>query len=281
MREKSLVEEVESLRADSWKKNDLIERILDQAEKLNSDDLKDALDNLDGKNAKIYLLNEKLATFEAKVKKLNENIEDLKDHLLRKSKENLDIKHCFENYKEVSKDTITEKDKMLGFLEKELESTKAEYVEEFENYSKKMSYEKTIADMKLKFGQYREIMGIMKDSLAGFAAMHEDTSGKLRDVKKQFTGLENCISRFFHDPVLVENNMVLNNNSANVKKEPKDIFSLGYGTNNKKLGAQDMPLELNMEGDVGKESPKSKNGSGDESGSNERGIRSRKRKFTE
>ena len=272
-------EEVESLRAGSWKKKALAEILSNQVNSLKGD-MEVAEENLDKKNAEIYLLKETLASLESKVKKLDEDIEDLKD-LLRKSEENLEIKHCFENYKEVSKDTITEKDKMLTFLEKELESTKAEYVEEFEKYSKKMSYEKTIADMKLKFGQYREIMGIMKDSLAGFAAMHEDTSGKLRDVKKQFTGLENCISRFFHDPVLVENNMVLNNNSANVKKEPKDIFSLGYGTNNKKLGAQDMPLELNMEGDVGKESPKSKNGSGDESGSNERGIRSRKRKFTE
>ena len=253
-------EEVESLRAGSWKK-----------------------ENLDKKNAEIYLLKEKFATLESKVKKLDEDIEDLKDHLLRKSEENLEIKHCFENYKEVSKDTITEKDKMLTFLEKELESTKAEYVEEFEKYSKKMSFEKTIADMKLQFGQYRETMGIMKDSLAGLTAMHEDTFDQLRNVKKQFNGLENDISRVCHDPVLVENNLVVNNNAAIVKKEPKDIFSIGQGTssNNEKLGAQDRPLEFDMEGDVGKESPKSTSGSDDQSGRNDRVIRSKKRKFTE
>ena len=170
-----------------------------------------------------------------------------------------DFKHCFENYKEVSKDTITEKDKMLAFLEKELESTKAEYVEEFEKYSKKMSYEKTIADMKLKFGQYQETMGIMKDSLAGLTVMHEDTSDQLRNVRKQFNGLENDLSSFCHDPVLCENNLVVNNNAAIVKKEPKDMFSLGQGTssNNEKLGAQDMPLEFDKEGDLGKENPNS------------------------
>ena len=272
-------EEVESLRAGSWKKKALAEILSNQVNSLKGD-MKVAEENLDKKNAEIYLLKEKLATLESKVKKLDEDIEDLKDHLLRKSEENLEIKHCFENYKEVSKDTITEKDKMLTFLEKELESTKAEYVEEFEKYSKKMSFEKTIADMKLQFGQYRETMGIMKDSLAGLTAMHEDTSDQLRNVKKQFNELENDISRLCHDPVLGENNKVAKNAAAIVKKETKDIFSLGQGSSsyNEKLGAQDKPLEFGVEGDVDKESPKS---SDNESGRNERGIRSKKRKFTE
>ena len=113
-------------------------------------------------------------------------IEDLKDHLFRKCKENSDIKHYFENFKKVSHENIGEKDKMLGCLENELESTKADaeiIVEEFEKCTnKKISFEKTIADMKMKFGRYREIIYLMKDSLSGLAAMHEDTSDKLIDV---------------------------------------------------------------------------------------------------
>ena len=113
-------------------------------------------------------------------------IEDLKDHLFRKCKENSDIKHYFENYKKVSQENIGEKDNMLGCLENELERTKADaeiIVEEFEKCTnKKISFEKTIADMKMKFGRYREIIYLMKDSLSGLAAMHEDTSDKLIDV---------------------------------------------------------------------------------------------------
>ena len=45
-------------------------------------------------------------------------------------------------------------------------------------------YEKTIDDMKIKFGRYREIICLLKDSLAGLAAMHEDTSDKLINAVK-------------------------------------------------------------------------------------------------
>ena len=175
-----------------------------------------------------------------KVKKLEIEVEDLKDHLFRKCKENSNIKHYFENYKKVSQENIGEKDNMLGCLENELERTKADaeiIVEEFEKCTnKKISFEKTIADMKMKFGRYREIIYLMKDSLSGLAALHEDTSDKLIDVvmktahasrvvvknaKKQFHGLENEISSLNQDPILVDE-MVHNNNVVNVKKEPED-----------------------------------------------------------
>ena len=61
MREKSLLEEVELLRADSWNKKDFVESMSNQVNSL-KDVMKVADENLDKKNAEIYLLKEKLAT---------------------------------------------------------------------------------------------------------------------------------------------------------------------------------------------------------------------------
>ena len=190
---------------------------------------------------------------------------------------------------------------MLGCLENELESTKADaeiIVEEFEKCTnKKISFEKTIADMKMKFGRYREIIYLMKDSLSGLAAMHEDTSDKLIDVvmktahasrvvvknaKKQFHGLENEISSLNQDPILVDE-MVHNNNVVNVKKEPEDGLGEESSSNTAKLVAQDFSWEFNLhfgERAEGRSSDQQTGRSEDESGRCASRL-AKKRKFTE
>merc|ERR1719318_2216839 len=272
-----------------------------------SADLKFVLENLDEKDSEIYRLHEKIAALDKKAKKLDMEVEDLKDELFSKSKESLDLQHCFENYKEVSQDNIAEKDKMLSCLEKELERTKDDagiIVEEIEKCSKKkLSYEKTIEDMKLKFGRYREIISLLKDSLAGLAAMHEDTSDKLinavqntthasqvvmNDVKEKLSGFDTEMEG--HDSNFVVQK-ALNNNFVTLKKEPQKSSSskfklvneeAGSSSKNAKLVAEDLSLEFDLHFGLEERSHEHPaRGSGDDSGRRSTSRSSKKRKFTE
>ena len=184
---------------------------------------------------------------------------------------------------------------MLACLEKELERTKDDagiIVDEIEKCSKKkLSYEKTIEDMKIKFGRSREIICLLKDSLAGLAAMHEDTSDKLinavkntahasqvvmNDVKEKLKGFDKEMAS--HDSNFVDN-MALNNNFVLVK----DSLEAGSSSKNVKLVAEDLSLEFDMH--FGLEEERSHDqptrGSGDDPGRRSMSRSSKKRKFTE
>ena len=121
--------------------------------------------------------------------RLEQNVVVLKDQLLKKQGENLDLKECFEKCKEVCQENMNEKDKMLSCLEKEISGVKADAEisgeeNELGSSRTKLAHEKTISDMKKQVTRYQEIICLMKDSLAGLAAMHEDTSDKLIEAVK-------------------------------------------------------------------------------------------------
>ena len=117
----------------------------------------------------------------------------------------------------------------------ELDRLKAEVKVENIFSKEKIWYEKTIANLQMKSANYKEILGVMKDSLAGLAAMHEDTSDRLieavrntaeagklvvKDVKKQFRVLEKEAEKLDVLLIPVKNNEN-NNVENNVKNEPK------------------------------------------------------------
>jgi len=352
LREKSLVEEVKILNArcaNVWKKDELIKSLTSKVEDLttqcesltsrvatlakqvispkvetsdeggsfklnNSADLKYVLENLDEKESEIYRLHEKIASLDRKARNLDDEVEDLKDQLFRKSKENLDLQHCFEKYKEVSRDNIGEKDKMLTCLERELERTKDDagiIVDEIEKFSRqKLSYEKTIGDMKIKFGRYKEIIYLLKDSLDGLVAMHEDTSDKLinavkntahasqvvmNDVKEKLNGFEKELDS--QEANFIDK-LALNNNGVKIKKEPQESCSkqvkqikyaqeAGSSSNSKnsRLVAADLSMEFDMQ--FGTEERNYDNdqppvrGSGEDTGMRSTSKSSKRRKFTE
>jgi len=255
-----VLNEVETFKAFTKKKNDQIESLKNQVNILqvkitessenfdnNNPDLNVCKEKLEEKNSEIYLLHEKIARLDSKVKlkhDLEKRVDHFKDLLFKQCKENLDIKHSLDIFKESSKETISERDKEIFCLEKELKSTKADsetVMEEVERYSKeRLSYEKTIADMKIKFGRYKEILELMKDSLSGLAAMNEDTSNNLieavkntarasklvnEDVRKRFKDLEKDVEMFEGKVMLnVDKESLTVDNEVDisiVKKEPE------------------------------------------------------------
>jgi len=132
------------------------------------------------------------------------------------------LEQDFQNHKQHSKEEISNKDQKIENLEikaKNLEKEKNFLMNDIKKYkglgdeiiSKyKAKYDKTLADMNRKLIRHREIFNLMKDSVTGMAAMHEDTSDKLieavnnssqasKEVKNdlvcRFQELENVVGR--------------------------------------------------------------------------------------
>merc|ERR1712013_618705 len=114
-----------------------------------------------------------------------------------------------------------------------LKESKLIIVEETEKFTKvKLNNKKVKAEMERKFERNNEILGLMKDSLTGIAAMHEDTSERLveavrntakaskiviNDVKSKFLEFENEVENLWNDgkAALAE---------TSVKKEPERLL---------------------------------------------------------
>ena len=73
------------------------------------------------KNVEIYNLQEIVSTLDSIVKKLEKKVEYFQDQLFLQYKETLDLKHSFDVFTISSQETISDKDKKIFCLEKELE----------------------------------------------------------------------------------------------------------------------------------------------------------------
>ena len=143
-KEKTFLEEIESLGAEHFKKSDMVQslstqvdllkseikelklKISEQSVKSSKDNLRVVLENIDVKEAEIYRLHEKIASLDTMVKALGKNTNELKDELVKKSKEKVNLEQQLFKSRELSEEKILEKDKLLGCLGKELKNTKAD-----------------------------------------------------------------------------------------------------------------------------------------------------------
>merc|ERR1719369_2508901 len=183
-------------------------------------------------NKKVAALNRQVAVLEEKDQLFEKNVKELSAELAREKSNN---DESFKTFQERTERAIAEKDKKILCLGKELERTKNDaytIVEEMEKFSKlKLDNEKVKADMERKFETSREIFCLMKDSLAGMAAMQEDTSERLveavrntakaskivlNDVRRKFLEVENEVENLCKD--------VKDSTGTTLKKEPEGIW---------------------------------------------------------
>jgi len=122
-----------------------------------------------------------------KVTKLDNDITELHSQFSK-------LQHDFKKYKKHTNEEISEKDQKienLDIISKNLDKEKILLKKDLKKYKEltdeiiskyKMKNENTLADMNDKMKRYREVFCLMKDSIAGMAAMHEDTSDKLMEA---------------------------------------------------------------------------------------------------
>jgi len=246
-KEKTLSKEVELLTTSNSEKSDKIQSLTEQVNMFTEDALKlkmadqamaMKLSNV-SKDIEIKSLNKKVAELNRQVAVLGEkdqlfekNVKELSAELAREKSNN---DESFKTFQERTERAIAEKDKKILCLGKELERTKNDaytIVEEMEKFTKlKLDNEKVKADMERKFETSREIFCLMKDSLAGMAAMQEDTSERLveavrntakaskiviNDVRRKFLEVENEVENLCKD--------VKDSTGTTLKKEPEGIW---------------------------------------------------------
>ena len=255
-KEKNLLKLVEQLTSSNSEKSDAIQSLTNQMNiiseqedalrcKVSEQALALKLSNV-GEDSEIRRLNRQVEVLDDKVQSLEKNVKELKVDLARKCCEKTDLEEDFKTHKDQTEKIILEKEKKILCLDKELERTKGDayicrtlkeskliIVEETEKFTKvKLNNQKVKAEMERKFERNHEILGLMKDSLTGIAAMHEDTSERLveavrntakaskiviNDVKSKFLEFENELENLWIDgkAAIAE---------TSVKKEPERML---------------------------------------------------------
>merc|ERR1719233_1899713 len=233
------------------KKGDKIQSLTEQVNMFTEDDLKLKMADqamamklsnaskdikIKGLKKEVDALNRQVAVLGEKDQLSEKNVKELSVELAKKCEEKNNSDESFKTYKEQTEKVLKEKDTKILCLGKELERTKKDaytIVEEMEKFTKlKVDNDKVKADMERKFERSREIFCLMKDSLAGMSAMHEDTSERLveavrntakaskiviNDVKRKFLEVEDEVENLWRDGKD-------SSTGTTMKKEPEGIW---------------------------------------------------------